>query len=211
MVPAKRSPVPQVERRAQSEGRIIAAALRIIAEKGVQGMTLADAGERAGYSRGLPAHLFRSRAELMRQCALSLSEQVWQETMPLLDHDSALAGIEGAVSAWVELLRSRPDFARAYFLMAAEACRDTDQPEPFAQVMREFSDRGQARFATLLSRGVAAGEFAKTVDAEAQSWLIHATLRGIGLQWLLRPDLIDLPLLTDVLLATLRENLFAPP
>ncbi|MDO9488406.1 MAG: TetR/AcrR family transcriptional regulator [Sphingomonadaceae bacterium] len=202
-----RRPTPQVERRALSEGRIIASALRIIAEKGVQGMTLADAGERAGYSRGLPAHLFGSRAELMRQCALSLSEQVWQDTMPVRDADSALEAIEGAVTAWIDLLQARPAFARAYYLMAAESLRDTDQPEPFALVVRDFSNRGQARFATIIADGVAAGEFASAVDAQAESWLIHATLRGIGMQWLLRPDLIDLPLLTGALTENLRRHI----
>lgn len=206
----RRPPTPQVERRARSEGRIIASALKIIAEKGVQGMTLADAGERAGYSRGLPAHLFGSRAELMRQCALSLSEQVWQDTMPMMEADSAFEAIEGAVNAWVDLLQSRPAFARAYYLMAAESFRDTEQPEPFAQVVRDFSNRGQARFATLITEGVAAGEFDPGIDAQAQSWLLHATLRGLGMQWLLRPDLIDLPALTEALVANLRQRMIIP-
>lgn len=208
--PAKRLPTPQVERRALSEGRIIASALRIIAEKGVQGMTLADAGERAGYSRGLPAHLFGSRAELMRQCALSLSEQVWQDTMPVLDADSAFEAIEGAVKAWVDLLQARPAFARAYYLMAAESLRDTDEPEPFARVVRDFSNRGQARFAAIFADGIRSGEFAAEVDAEAQSWLIHAALRGVGMQWLLRPDLIDLAALTAALIGDLRRRIATP-
>lgn len=203
---AKRPRARQVERRALSESRIIASALRIIAEKGVQGMTLADAGERAGYSRGLPAHLFGSRAELLRACARSMAEQVWQGTMPVVETDSALKAIEEAVQAWIDLLRARPDFARAYYLMAAESLRDTDTPEPFAQIIRDFSNRGQTRFATLIAKAVAAGDLAKDVDAEAESRLLHATLRGLGMQWLLRPDLVDLPMLTEALVANLRRR-----
>lgn len=205
--PAKHRPTPQIERRALSEGRIIASALKIIAEKGVQGMTLADAGERAGYSRGLPAHLFGSRAELMRRCALSLSEEVWRETMPVLPADGSFEAIEGAIKAWIDLVQSRPAFARAYYLMAAESLRDVGQPEPFAQVVRDFSNRGQTRFAAIIGEGVKTGEFTSKVDAEEQSWLIHATLRGIGMQWLLRPDLIDLSALGSALLAKLRREI----
>jgi len=207
---AKRPRATQVERRALSESRIIASALRIIAEKGVQGMTLADAGERAGYSRGLPAHLFGSRAELLRACARSMSEQVWQDTMPVLETGSALEAIEAAVVAWVDLLRARPDFARAYYMMAAEAFRDTDSPEPFAQIIRDFSNRGQTRFAALIAAGVRAGEFGEGIDAEAQSSLLHASLRGLGMQWLLRPDLVDLGALTPTLTANLRSLLTRP-
>jgi TetR/AcrR family acrAB operon transcriptional repressor len=207
---ARRPRTPQVERRALSEGRIIAAALRIIAEKGVQGMTLADAGARAGYSRGLPAHLFGSRAELLRQCALSLSEQVWQDNMPLVASDGAIDGLARAIRAWIDLLNARPAFARAYYLMAAESFRDTDAPEPFAQVVRDFSTRGQARFAALIADGIRTGEIAADVDADVESRLIHATLRGLGMQWLLRAELVDLTALTEALIANLRRQLAAP-
>ena len=119
--------------------------------------------------------------------------------------DSALAAIEAAVQAWIDLLRARPDFARAYYLMASESLRDTAAPEPFAQIIRDFSNRGQARFATLIAKAIDAGDLAADVDAEAESRLLHATLRGLGMQWLLRPDLVDLPMLSAALVANLRR------
>ena len=54
------SPRTQSDRRDTAEARILDAALRIVAERGTDGMTLAEVGEAAGYSRGLPAHYFGS-------------------------------------------------------------------------------------------------------------------------------------------------------
>ena len=65
--------VPQAERRSRSEQRIIGAALHLIARHGLEGLSLAEAGEAAGYSRGLPVHLFGSRAELTQEAKLKLT------------------------------------------------------------------------------------------------------------------------------------------
>jgi AcrR family transcriptional regulator len=55
----------QAERRAEAEERILAAAIRLVGEKGLGALTLADAGAAAGYSRALPAHYFGSRDGLV--------------------------------------------------------------------------------------------------------------------------------------------------
>src|SRR5580704_15175490 len=46
----------QAERRDEAEQRLMAAAVRLVAERGLERMTLSEVGEAAGYSRGLPAH-----------------------------------------------------------------------------------------------------------------------------------------------------------
>ena len=51
----------QEERREEAERRILEAATRIIGKTGVETFTLADVGEAAGYSRGLPAHYFKTK------------------------------------------------------------------------------------------------------------------------------------------------------
>ena len=55
----------QAERREEAERAILDAATRLVAVKGLDELTLADAGEAAGYSRGLPSHYFGSKAELL--------------------------------------------------------------------------------------------------------------------------------------------------
>lgn len=180
--------VPQAERRSRSEQRIIGAALHLIARHGLEGLSLAEAGEAAGYSRGLPVHLFGNRAELLRRCALSLTDEVGQS--------SDAIDLAQAIDGWVELLTTRPDFARAYYMLVAAALREPND-EPFAQVMRDFSHRMQQRFAAILRHD------SRRADSDFDAWMIHATLRGVGLQWLLRPDLVSF--------ARVRAALLKPP
>jgi AcrR family transcriptional regulator len=63
--PARPHGRTQAQRRAEDEHRILQAAIRIISERGVDQLTLAEAGEGAGYSRALPAHYFGSREDLI--------------------------------------------------------------------------------------------------------------------------------------------------
>jgi len=63
----------QAERREQSEHRILEAAVELVALKGAYAVTLAEIGERAGYSRGLPAHRFGNKTNLMKALAQHLS------------------------------------------------------------------------------------------------------------------------------------------
>jgi len=63
----------QAQRRAQAEQRLLDAALEIVARTGSVRMTLAQVGEAAGYSRGLAAHRFGSKAGLLRALAAHIN------------------------------------------------------------------------------------------------------------------------------------------
>ena len=57
----------QVERRAAAERRLFVAGVRLASEKGFDGFSLAELGELAGFSRGLPAHYFGSKDNFQKQ------------------------------------------------------------------------------------------------------------------------------------------------
>ncbi len=65
----------QAERREVAERQLLAAALRLIAEKGVSRTTLAEVGEGAGYSRALPAVYFTDKSGLVRALWGHVSKQ----------------------------------------------------------------------------------------------------------------------------------------
>jgi AcrR family transcriptional regulator len=52
----------QEERRVEAERRLLRAAAELVGEIGPARLTLANVGERAGYSRGLATHHFGPRA-----------------------------------------------------------------------------------------------------------------------------------------------------
>ena len=57
------------ERRREAETRIVQAAFEIVARRGVDQLTLTEAGEEAGYSRALPTHYFENREALLAAVA----------------------------------------------------------------------------------------------------------------------------------------------
>ena len=59
----------QVERRAEAEQGLLAAAVRLFAARGIDQTSLADIGEEAGFSRGLVNHHFGTKAALVERLA----------------------------------------------------------------------------------------------------------------------------------------------
>src|SRR5258708_34171321 len=59
----------QQQRRDQAEAAFLTAAAELVVEEGVQSLTLARVGERAGYSRGLVTHYFGSKQALLQRLA----------------------------------------------------------------------------------------------------------------------------------------------
>lgn len=55
----------QAERRAESDRRMMLAALKLIAEKGSTGISMAEVGLAAGYSSGLPAARYGSKLAML--------------------------------------------------------------------------------------------------------------------------------------------------
>ena len=57
------------QRREEAERSMLDAAVKIVAERGLEDLTLAGCGEAAGYSRGLAAHYFGTKEELISAIA----------------------------------------------------------------------------------------------------------------------------------------------
>ena len=67
------------DRRDEAEARLLTTARRLIARLGWAGTTLADAGEAAGYSRGLAGHYFGSKAGLLRAITGQINNNMMAE------------------------------------------------------------------------------------------------------------------------------------
>src|SRR5258708_3482259 len=62
------------QRRDEAERRLLAAAVAIVSDRGIEGTTLADVGVAAGYSRGLPAHYFGRKSDLVAAVASYIAD-----------------------------------------------------------------------------------------------------------------------------------------
>jgi AcrR family transcriptional regulator len=177
----------QEERRTEAEKRLLSAAAELIAEAGPSGVTLANVGERAGYSRGLATHHFGSKGAMMQRLVDSVTtgfrEQVFVETASDTVLDQAL----GLVRAYFhELAQTRPA-NRARLVLWADAVA-TGAPDIRSAMLA--SDRAfREELAKRIQRGQAAGEFAQSSDAEAAATVIIGMLRGVALQSMLDDEL----------------------
>jgi AcrR family transcriptional regulator len=184
--PPRRS---QADRRAEAERALLDAAMRLFAERGVEGTSLADIGEAAGYSRGLANHHFGSRAGLVERLARRgvrrFVRALEAGERPTPGPDAVLAFAE----AYLALFDPPGDDVRAFFVMRGTAL---PHDAPLREVFAADDRRVRHDLVRLVEAGRRAGTVADDVDAEAFATMLIGMLRGVGTQCLLDPDAVDL-------------------
>lgn len=195
----------QAERRETAERAILEAAVSIVAERGVDVLTLNAAGEAAGYSRALPTHYFGTKGALLQALAdhivATYNERV--RSAPL--SEQPLDRLCDLITFCIDDAIRDPTSVRAYQSIIAAGLnhpelrlivdRMTRQSiEDLASVVREGRDNGQIR-----------------ADARprAEASVILASLRGVLFQWLIIPDHVELLRVRDSLVASIRRSLAA--
>src|SRR5258706_5773586 len=102
----------QAERRDEAEQRMLAAAVRLVSERGLERITLAEVGEAAGYSRGLPAHYFGSKGGLIVMLARNLVEGFGRALGRSEHHPLGLQRLLGIVAFYFDSARKDPTGTR---------------------------------------------------------------------------------------------------
>ncbi|KJL25419.1 HTH-type transcriptional regulator AcrR [Microbacterium oxydans] len=167
--------------------QILKAAIEIFGNKGSTNGTLADVAEQVGITHAGVLHHFGSKQKLLL------------EVLAYRDRDDvaglAQKHIPGGPELFLHLVRTaftnekRPGIVQAYTVLSAESVTDEHPSRPF------FDDRY-----TTLRREVAdafhelcAQEGVRDPDSvAAASAAILAVMDGLQLQWLLRPEAIEL-------------------
>jgi AcrR family transcriptional regulator len=193
----------QAERRDEAEQRLLAAAVRLVGERGLERITLSEVGEAAGYSRGLPAHYFGGKSGMVVSLVQHIIDGFGRALMRAEHHDQGLDRLLGTVAFYFQRARSDPVGARALVVLLGEGLNN----ELVADRLAELNARSAGAFEADLAAAVAAGEVRPDIDVEAQAILILATLRGAVSQWLLAPDAIDLGAISAAFVAALRRSL----
>ncbi len=170
-----------------SDDDLLAAARRVLLDRGPQGFTLTDAADAAGISRPALIQRFGSREALLRALAL-------RETETLTADLAALPPDRGRKGTWLFLT----DLALRMEAGAAPASRA-------AMVAVEAADPELARLAAERDRMLReAIEQRLPGDApEGTAALLQAIIAGAALQWAARPE----GALADLLLIRLRGHL----
>jgi AcrR family transcriptional regulator len=167
-------------RRAEAEARLLRAAAELVGELGPANVTLADVGERAGYSRGLATHHFGTKNALMERLIEVVSHNLLEEFAHAGTDGTLIDELLGLTRIYFDSIIGRPPLARARLMLWALAVATPRDDRRVAMLAadREFRREIEQR----INRRVAAGDVPQATDAGALARVIVAMLRGIALQ-----------------------------
>jgi AcrR family transcriptional regulator len=179
----------QEERRTEAERRLVQAAAELVGEIGPSKVTLANVGERAGYSRGLATHHFGSKGALMRRLVDAVTAQFRDAVIDERSSESLIDEVLGLTRAYFRIMAEPPPLNRARLVLWADAVAtpSADVRPAMVAADREFREEIEKRIA----RGVLAGQVPTPVDPAGLATAIVAMLRGVALQSML-DDQVDL-------------------
>jgi AcrR family transcriptional regulator len=204
--PAPSSRRTQRARRTASDGKLLAAALRLVARGGSAGTSLAAIGLEAGYSRGLPAERFGSKVALLQ--TLIDRMEVWAEENVFagLPAESGLDGLLSRVEAHFRGCMDGPEAVGALYILCMESL--TVVPEVRPRLAAYFQGYRRA-FEHHIRCGQAKGEIRAELDPVVEASVVLGMIRGLVTQWLLDRDSIDLRVAARAALETCRRSLRA--
>jgi AcrR family transcriptional regulator len=201
--PAK-APGSHSVRRDEAERRLLNAAARIVADRGIDGLTLADVGETAGYSRGAPRHFFGKKNDLVGALARFIADSFAQNLAKASTREPGMASLLFAVESYFDGAATSPmQGSRALQAVIIESLREP----ALLPAMSAVTDRGVARIAANIRRGIKLGNIRSDIDVHSHAQIILATLRMATMQWMIDPDHIDLAATRDAFVANLRRAL----
>ena len=202
------------QRREEAQARLLEAALAIVARRGAVRMTLAEVAEAAGYSRGLPAHRFGSKAGLLHALAGHIGARFGQQR----EQGPALAPGLDSIVGNIDFYFSRSGAGerradawtatRALLVMMTEAF----MAPPSSALRKELIDynrKALAWFERHIAIGIERGEIVRGTDPAVTAVVLLGAMRGAMLQWLV-DERISLLGVRDRLLAIVEQVLRAP-
>lgn len=172
----------QVERKSRSEDALLDAAAELIAERGVQGASLASIGTRAGVSRGLPNHHFGSKDALVARLAQRAQNGIGQrmqeaqrEQADRIGDLSALDRVLLAVDGYLEMFEDPTPDQHALLVMWGS----TFPARASVDGMADAERRAYEGLSGLIASGQTDGSVRSGVDPIATAVLLHGLMRGL--------------------------------
>ena len=173
----------QAERRSRSEDALLDAAAELIAERGVQGASLASIGGRAGVSRGLPTHHFGSKDALVARLAQRAQDGIGTRMRETArgragpsGELSALGEIALTVDCYLDMFEDPTPDQRALLVMWGSTFPSLASVEGMADAERN-SYEGLSQ---LVVSGQEDGSVRADVDPTAAAVLLHGLMRGLA-------------------------------
>ena len=193
----------QAERRAEAERKMLAAAMDLVARKGIGAISLTEVGQAAGYSRSLAAHYFASRDELLT----ALTGQVMRSFVSRMEaralDKSPLATLTRMMELYFADVASDSTGWRVFLELLHEALVNP----AIAQGLAPLHVGALDRIEQLISAGIASGDLRPDIDPRAEAAVILAALRGLAGLLITYPDNVEFRNASSALASSLVHGL----
>lgn len=198
----------QVERAAQARQRLVAAAIKLLAERGYTGTTLEAIGREAGLSRGLVTHHFGNKDA----CVIAAVNEIRHTAADLFAPVPGVRGmrlIDNLLGTYFGTARSdRAYYIRALYVVHADSI---SQAPSLRDSVIHTNEVLRAYVRSCLGQAVEDGEIPAGTDLHSAAILIEGLLRGVSMQWFVDPAKVDLDVSIAAARSFVRAGLGASP
>jgi AcrR family transcriptional regulator len=177
--------MPKQVDRAQRRREVAGAVLRLVARRGISGVTLNDVAIESSWSRGVLTHFFGNKDALLEA---ALRQGMWEASEALrfaAEASRSRDAIRLLLEEALPIDARRTAFLRVYVAYLAEAVHSERLREYFAYNHQFW--RQQVR--TTIERGQQAGEIPGHLDAQAAADALTAMAEGLSMRALVEPTL----------------------
>lgn len=186
----------QKERREESTTRMLDAASELFAQQGYERTTFLQIGEKSGYSSGLIAHRFGTKAKLLDELVREIRDRTIVGIGSVaLAKKTVIERIEEIIRTYVYAVLHGGARLRALFVLMAESVGPlSDKREIFAGLNRAFISLMELQ----INEGKKSGEIRTVIASRDLAIEIVAALRGLTFLWLIDPEQIDMTAMCDL-------------
>jgi AcrR family transcriptional regulator len=188
--------------------QIIDAAVAVIAEQGIQKLSLSEIEKKVGMSRGQLTYYFPTKEDILLGVFDRLIQLMCQQQGDPANHPFARM-------RWLEVIRhllgvvmqqppDQPAFAALQYTFLSQISHREDFRERLAGLYEHWRERG----AEHLSDDLRARPAARAVSPRAVSTLVQALLHGLAMQTAADPGAIDADEMTELCLDLLQSYLW---
>jgi AcrR family transcriptional regulator len=175
----------QHERRRASDARMLRAAMKIIAQKGAAGATLAEIGVAAGFSRGLPAERFGTKLALLNALMDFMEGWFAERLRKAVGDRTGLDAVRARIDAHVDSACASPVATAALYSLFVESLCAIPELQPRTRALSASFHDG---FRGHLEQARRRGELRAGVDGAKMANILVGMLRGLIIQSLLEGD-----------------------
>lgn len=172
--------VDHVERREE----LVRAAWRLIAERGLDELTIREIAREAGYSAGILAHYFENKDDLLLHALRVSHEQIWRRYDAAVDNPIRAAALREVLFDNLPLDEQRDLETRIEMSFWARSLRNPD----LQAVQVAESETLQQLLLRLVEDGQAEGAISEEHAPSQTVALLAALIDGISLHALLYPE-----------------------